>query len=484
MTSATSKASAGDHTEPLLFHGRRAQDEVTRLLSAQAFLGGRSFREKVLGFFRSREDATAPEHGLNVRLLTQVCLAAEREQAPFDRAFVAAAAVCLCGFVATWMLPLGLIATGAVNVGMHHLARARARIFLRSKFDHAVCVREFGSEVVPEPIEASLPRDDQNVVLYSGFVPFVGAGSPQGFWSFNCALKAPRDLGSKQGVIPFATNELYSHIKSSLEAMSIPNLQCIDRLFVNGCEARGLGSLCEGNSLRPLQVLSGSGLAQCINANDERIRHYLCVQVADWGGEVITTFFIRFVLRGNGLYVELNRFLLCPVEDAYRKVDKLADLGFTGRLVRAAIELAAGPLQAVGACLAMASRVMHACADLLHVDRRRAARRRRIAREPDYDFGASESLRELLSRPLWRHYFQRSDEDFTRKLIERNLLDEIANFLEEHGFDSTDIRERRTTILNNGIIVNGGDVRSDALAVGAGATASKSVSTKKEAAAV
>lgn len=483
MTDTTLGVAADDRAEPVVLRGGAHQHEVNRLLGAQAFLGGRSFRQKVLGFYRFREDATAPEHGLNVRLLVQTCLAAEREQMAFDRAFVASAVVCAVGAVEIWMLALGLLAAGAVCAGRQHLARSRAKAFLRTRFNFAACAQAFGRENVPGSIEAALPRNDQNVIVYSGFVPFVGAGSFQGSWSFNCALSAPREHGSSQGLRVFTTTALYSRIRSSMEAMNIPGLQCADKLFVNGCEVRGPEPLCEGGSLRPVQVLAAPGLAQSMEANDERIRHYLCVQVADWGGEVITTFFIRFVLRGNGLYVELNRFFLGPIADDYREVDKIADLTPWLRMTRAFGDVIAGPFHGIGACLAVAGRLQEALANLIGADRRRKARMKKITCKIGYDFGASSSLRELLSRPELRHYFQRSDEDFTRKLIERNVLDEIANFLEEHGFDSSDVRERRTTILNNGIIVNGGDVRSESLAVGAGATASKHVGSRAERAA-
>jgi hypothetical protein len=48
-----------------------------------------------------------------------------------------------------------------------------------------------------------------------------------------------------------------------------------------------------------------------------------------------------------------------------------------------------------------------------------------------------------------------------------------VTFLDEHDIDTSEIRERRALILNSGIIVQGGDVTAESLAVGAGATAVK-----------
>ncbi len=51
------------------------------------------------------------------------------------------------------------------------------------------------------------------------------------------------------------------------------------------------------------------------------------------------------------------------------------------------------------------------------------------------------------------------------------MLEELVAFLDDQGIDTSDLRERSTTILNSGILVQGGDVRADSLAVGANAQA-------------
>jgi hypothetical protein len=106
---------------------------------------------------------------------------------------------------------------------------------------------------------------------------------------------------------------------------------------------------------------------------------------------------------------------------------------------------------------------------------RKLARRRREQTwdNPAFDYGATTTLRLTYAQNRYLHYFQKSDADFSNKLIERKLLDQIERFLEEHGIDTTDIRDRQMTILNSGILVQGGDVRAEALAVGQGAQARK-----------
>ena len=44
-----------------------------------------------------------------------------------------------------------------------------------------------------------------------------------------------------------------------------------------------------------------------------------------------------------------------------------------------------------------------------------------------------------------------------------------------HGIETSDLKERQTTILNSGVIVQGGDVNAESLAVGSGSQAVKTV---------
>ena len=83
-----------------------------------------------------------------------------------------------------------------------------------------------------------------------------------------------------------------------------------------------------------------------------------------------------------------------------------------------------------------------------------------------FDYGASTSIRELAASNLYSHYFQKLDKEMYLKLIERQILDSIINFLDAHNIDTSDLRARQDTILNNGVIVTGGSVEAQNLTVG------------------
>lgn len=456
------------------------ESEVTRLLGAAAYLEGPAFRTRILEFFRHRYDAVAPECGLNVHLLVRICLKAARLQLRYDTAFfgitVAALAALLSGSVTLFAFSvlLGSLAHASLCSAM----RRHAAEFRRDCFDLEQCNSDYFDVDVPAEIADALPDANQNLILYGGFLPFIGAGAYEGGWSFNCALTQTDPTCARRPLLPFTAQELYAHIHDKLETLRIPGIHMADRIFVSGREARGADDLCHGVDVRPLQSVAMERVRGCVGASDTRMRHYLCLEIADWGGEIVTSYFIRFVVRANGLYVEFSRFFLGPVDEPYRSIERMHEGGAGARLLRLSGDLATGPFVAVAAAVRVCGNLITRIARLASADPRRKRRMRRVRDECNYNYGADTTLRESLSGTTLRHYFQRSDEDFNRKLIERNLLDEIALFLEAHGVDSSDIRERRTTILNNGLIVNGGDVNAHALAVGKGAKAKQSAPAK------
>jgi hypothetical protein len=73
--------------------------------------------------------------------------------------------------------------------------------------------------------------------------------------------------------------------------------------------------------------------------------------------------------------------------------------------------------------------------------------------------------------PNYRRYFQRLDREMYVKTLEQRLLDAIIQFLDEHNVDVSDLVERQTTILNNGVMLSGGTIQAESLAVGTGARA-------------
>jgi hypothetical protein len=52
------------------------------------------------------------------------------------------------------------------------------------------------------------------------------------------------------------------------------------------------------------------------------------------------------------------------------------------------------------------------------------------------------------------------------KMLERAALDTVVDILDNHGVDTAEIAERRSTIINNGIMMPGGSLQAGNVAVG------------------
>ena len=93
---------------------------------------------------------------------------------------------------------------------------------------------------------------------------------------------------------------------------------------------------------------------------------------------------------------------------------------------------------------------------------------------PLHNYGAVQSIRELGTDNSWRVYFQKLDKEMHSKVIQQQMLDVLVSFLDHHGVDTSEMKDRGNHILNNGVIVSGGMISAEGLAVGQGAQASVS----------
>src|SRR5260370_22645228 len=182
--------------------------------------------------------------------------------------------------------------------------------------------------------------------------------------------------------------------------------------------------------------------------------------------------FLRCTLRGNNLFVEMKRFLLTPVAQQYRTVDKIGSPTVTTRITWFIGSMIVGPFYVLYAVFFLFGRVTQKIVNMFGAEDRKV--RQEIRNNLLFNYGAEKSLRTTFSSSEFQHYFQKLDTDFYGKVLERQILDSIVGFLDEHHIDTSDIKESKNTILNSGIIVQGGDVKAESLAVGAGAKAIKS----------
>jgi hypothetical protein len=454
-----------------------SKSQTTRLLCASAFLGGAAFRNRVLSYLESESHGALPELGVDIELVARACQYAKSRAERFDLYFFFSLLVGLIASAANLGLGIAVIVLAA---GVIHFRKkygdkvSMIAVLRREEFSRASTEKLFPAHFEPQVISA-LPRDDQNLIVYSGFTPFAGAGSSLGGWSFVVDVSKPDNNIDRLSTTPkpFTVQELYRTIDERCIRSQLEGLEIRDCFFVNGRDIRADREILPDIFGRPAQSLNAQHAQSYLSSSDGRIRHYKWIRVHDWGQELVTSYFLRCSMRGDNLFVEMNRFLLSPLDEKYRIIDNLVAPRPMDVAIMFVASLVAGPLYALITPILLLEHIGEALKNALGA--KEQARRHVIEKNPLFDYGTGQGLRQAFSSGKFVHYFQKADSDFYAKMLEGILIDSIICFLDEHEIDTSGLRERRSMILNSGIIVQGGDVKAESLAVGIGAQATKTM---------
>ncbi|THA77310.1 hypothetical protein E6U81_34510 [Streptomyces sp. A0592] len=301
-------------------------------------------------------------------------------------------------------------------------------------------------------IDAIELRDRGNVVMSSHFAPFVGHGDIYSTWSF--ALNTARPEKGKQ-ITPFTIHDLNEHISARVGALRLPGMEVAEVLLMNGADLLfGIDGRTRSEVLRnpagpPGAHVSESLLRELREVDTARARPYLAIRVTGWGGELVSTLFLRCTVLPHReiAFIEGSNCLLSPVNEKYRAVDLILNsptlrqwFSLVGlAALRTPVLLICAPFSLMGDLLAPFSR------------RREQRRQARQIRLRTFNYGAEFSVREAASSRLYYRYFQMLDRELYAQTVEHRVLDSLVQFLEDHNIDSSELIQRQTTIYNSGL---------------------------------
>jgi hypothetical protein len=451
--------------------------EATRLLAAAAYHDG-GYRRKVLHEIQDQPfRAFSPELGIDRRTILAHCVAGQRRERWRD------AALLLCwlplvagGFLVNLVsypeeLPLVIEYHAAALLSTIGLgfAVALAGTLLTHHFTLA---RRFSRARFAASGEAPPSTERQNVVVYGGFSPFIGAGLDLGGWSFTVNLERGKPgLGDETRPDGFDIADLYRAVEEAVARLEFDGLRMDDRLFVDGRSVRDDRRFLPRMFKRPVTTIDRSVVEQYRGHPAQAVRHYLCIEITDWDGEIVLSTFLRFQKSASKLFVEASYFFVPPLKAKYYELDArdprltLAKLRewLIRSVVATAIYLPIAPIRVAALAFRPLNRLLV-----------RRGLKKAVRANPRYNYGATVSLRELGTDNAYRVYFQKLDKEMHLKFVQQQILDVLVGFLDAHGVDTSDLRDRGSTIMNNGVIVSGGTIKAEALAVGAGAKAGSS----------
>jgi hypothetical protein len=489
VRASTGRVRFGHSTPPpaeaLQIHSRDwTRTEATRYICATAHLDAK-FRSQVLQrFLQNRYNAHGVSCGFDPTAVLKHCIAAKAKDTLRDWIFAGVVFVAI-------LASLLALARGKIYAPFLYLCVVTAAggiLFARmrwtTRYDlipKRLTRRTFDPncvEIVPDAkLQKVIKRlsDEQkgNLVVHSGFSPFVGSGVNVGGWSLAIDhQKRKEHLLASGEPAPFQIAELYTELCADLRALKIGNLTIEDKLYVNGEDLENSPRFLPAALEPPATDVDPAFLDSVANnPASTQVRHYKEIRLVNWGGDLVLTIFLRLAKPGRNLFVEGNYYLLTPVADRYRTVDNLpASPTFGEGVGLVLVSFIKAGFAGVFWPLVLLGRLAHAW----EAHERRVRMRKLVQRNLAFNRGATSSLREDVSTGNYRRFFQKLDKEMHVKIVERQIFDTIIRFLDARNIDTSDLIERRTTIMNSGVIVSGqGSLTAENVAVGQQAKAVK-----------
>src|SRR6201999_1303333 len=261
----------------------------------------------------------------------------------------------------------------------------------------------------------------QNLIVYSGYAPFVGSGLALRDWSFAVDLRKAKDGNEGQAEAVSAAGVLQA-VRSRLGDLAIPNLEQYNVLFVDGRRVREDKQLMSSPYDLPPSSISEQMISDFGSGQEDRRRSYFCAAVTDWSGELVMTSYLRSKKGKSHLFVELSHFILPPLKSKYYGIDSTDPMlrikwvlqRILGAIITSPFFLIFSPFSVFASVTAPIQRWFAS---------RRA--RKTIAQNPAFNFGATTSVRQLGSENRFRIYFQQLDRDMHLKTLEICIIDAI-----------------------------------------------------------
>jgi hypothetical protein len=300
-------------------------------------------------------------------------------------------------------------------------------------------------------------HQDGNVLVYTGFSPFIGSGIELKRWSFAVNVK-----GAREPVLASSTKarmeraDIYAHVMQAMKDLDLDGCTVADTFYVNGryvgtdekvfFHPRGPGDrfprLRYNIPNSDLEVLP-----------PEAARQYADIKVVGWASDLILSAFVRFSQAAQYLFVEVSYFVLPPIKARYYGINLRLHRPTAHGFLRLVVDSATRtPLLWLTAPLRVAKWIAHPITRA----RRERQVKKAIREVRRFDYGALGSIREAGSDNAYGKYFQKVDIERLQKIIDRHLFASISEFLKEKGVDTSELELNMQFIVNQGLWASGG----------------------------
>lgn len=313
--------------------------------------------------------------------------------------------------------------------------------------------------------QIAMAAEQANVIVYRGPDPFVGAGEPLQCWSMAIPLRPKRvplhDLSPAQESLTMAPEEIalqhrftpsemhayvrrqFDELRSSLSLAPSGRLRALTQqsvliaaaseLLAHRFDHPAAQAVLPALGVRPSSNVPESLVDELADNPVEWMRHFTRFQVESWERDLVVSGFLHLGCDNRMLYVEWNALVLYPIRSRLWTVDLVSGSPWPA-LRRAVSDLVACPA-------AVPSR--------LGSLRRPASRDGKLPMYSPSKYGSHHSIRELAAGDEADNYFQDTDVERYRKLMERHVVASTMSFLDSKGLSTAEFAEQAATIVNN-----------------------------------
>ncbi len=313
-------------------------------------------------------------------------------------------------------------------------------------------------------------NEHRNIMISGGYSPFVGAGFDLDSWSFTVDINEPDDKQKPVGGV--SAIDLHEHIKKNLESLKLDGLKITDELYISGKDVNLVAHLLPNNRWsKPVENIDQQYVLSKINSNDKRERHYRVVRIPMWEGQLILSMHYRFFVVKNSLFSEVRFFLLPPLKKKYLAIDDVPPKPTNREFGESVVQsIFSGTFSWVVVVYKFFGFVL---GGFMEENTKKKELRIEVESNRLYNYGWEKSLREKWSSPSYESYFQQIDQDVSLKLLTNEFLASLRNFLSERNISTEQFTQTTTKIVNEGVMISGGEVKAESLAVGKGANIAK-----------
>ncbi|MGC2165856.1 MAG: hypothetical protein WA632_07570 [Gallionella sp.] len=442
---------------------------VTKNLCAAMHLGDLD-PQHVIGRLEDRHKAVLPELGVDKELLLSEARVARRRNVFFRLALFIPIIWAISIPIKYEIYARGYQLADYLFLFIYPLLAVAAILVIKSAVVcHHLC------RIVKSTPENTGEQDRQNVIIFGDFSPFAGYGYDRDGWSFTIdATKPMEDGGTAQS---FGQREFLDYIASALRK-NVPQVSIQDILFVSGRKIRNNRMLLPNVKATPVSLVEKGFIDGMIGNPDLDMRHYRVISIPLAEGHIFQSFFLRSTMLGGNLFFESRSFILPPILERFSRLVHLPEWTGTTYYLRLFVKgLLFSPVIWISGPTEVLTLIGKLQATIVTALFGHPEDKAKI-RDETYNYGHRASLRQEFSSNNFQTYFQMLDRDMAEKTCQHIIVNSMVDFLSARGIATDDIKERRTQIFNSGVIVSGGTVNAQQLAVGAGASVRSKIASK------